>query len=246
MKEQRFFYCPQPDNGQLPDEEARHALRVLRLDVGDELWLMDGTGHFHQAVITVATGHRCLFSIQQSLTPQPDWHGHIHLAMAPTKNIDRTEWLAEKATEIGMDELTFLDCRFSERRTLKPERIDKILVAAMKQSHKAWKPVLNGMTPFQHFVMRPDLPPLRFIAHCYDMADVGGGEKPFLLDALMAHPADGNPSMLVLVGPEGDFSVDEVRLAHQAGFQSVSLGTSRLRTETAALAAVHLMRLAAR
>lgn len=274
MKEQRFFYCPEPLRGELPEEEARHALRVLRMTVGDELWLMDGCGHFSRAVITVATGHRCLFSIEETLQQQPEWRGHIHLAMAPTKNMDRTEWMAEKATEIGLDELTLLDCRFSERRSVKTDRIDKILVAAMKQSHKAWKPVLHDMQAFKQFVGRADLPPQRFIAHCYDMADVGGGAKPYLLDALMALPAQAAsslpshtessqpaqtempnietaaaevaaPSMLVLVGPEGDFSVDEVRLAHQAGFRSVSLGTSRLRTETAALVAVHLMRIAA-
>ncbi len=245
MKEQRFFYCPEPLRGELPEEEARHALRVLRMTVGDELWLMDGCGHFSRAVITVATGHRCLFSIEETLQQQPEWCGHIHLAMAPTKNMDRTEWMAEKATEIGLDELTLLDCRFSERRSVKTDRIDKILVAAMKQSHKAWKPVLHDMQAFKQFVGRADLPPQRFIAHCYDMADVGGGAKPYLLDALMALPAQAASSLLVLVGPEGDFSVDEVRLAHQAGFRSVSLGTSRLRTETAALVAVHLMRIAA-
>ena len=227
MKEQRFFYCPEPLRGELPEEEARHALRVLRMTVGDELWLMDGCGHFSRAVITVATGHRCLFSIEETLQQQPEWRGHIHLAMAPTKNMERTE------------------CRFSERRSVKTDRIDKILVAAMKQSHKAWKPVLHDVQAFKHFVGRADLPPQRFIAHCYDMADVGGGAKPYLLDALMALPAQAASSLLVLVGPEGDFSVDEVRLAHQAGFRSVSLGTSRLRTETAALVAVHLMRIAA-
>ena len=184
MKEQRFFYCPDTACGQLPEEEARHALRVLRLGVGDELWLMDGRGRFHQAVITIATGHRCFFEIQDSITPEREWNGTIHLAMGPTKNMDRTEWLVEKATEIGIDRLTFLDCQFSERHVVKLERIEKIVVAAMKQSHKAWMPDVEEMTPFNRFVTRPDLPPFRFIAHCYDMADVGGGEKPYLLDAL--------------------------------------------------------------
>ena len=250
MKEQRFFYCPDIACGQLPEDEARHALRVLRLGEGDELWLMDGVGRFHQAVITVATGHRCFFQIQDTITPEREWDGTIHLAMAPTKNMDRTEWLAEKATEIGIDRLTFLDCQFSERHVVKSERIDKILIAAMKQSHKAWKPALDEMTAFRRFVTRPDLPPFRFIAHCYDMADVGGGDKPFLLEALTdmlqttpAQHTSAYPEMLVLVGPEGDFSIDEVKRAHEAGFRSVSLGKSRLRTETAALAAVHLMHL---
>ena len=228
----------------MPEEEARHALRVLRLGVGDELLLIDGCGQFYRARITMTTGHRCMFTIAESTLQTPEWRGQIHLAMAPTKNMERNEWLAEKATEVGFDELTFLDCRFSERRDIKTARIDKILVAAMKQSHKAWKPSLHGIASFDKLVKRPDLPQHRFIAHCYDMTDVGGGDKPFLLDALNASVgSDPDPSMLVLVGPEGDFSIDEVRCAHEHGFQSVSLGASRLRTETAALISVHLMHL---
>ena len=245
MKEQRFFYCPEPGRGELPEEEARHALRVLRLEQGDDIWLMDGNGHFIQAVITEATGHRCRFREVMTQTPEPEWRGHIHLAMAPTKHIDRTEWMAEKATEIGMDELSFLDCRFSERHNIKSDRIDRILVSAMKQSHKALKPKLNDMVELTQFFNREDLPTLRFIAHCYDMNDVGGGQKPLLAEELMraASQSADEPSVLVLIGPEGDFSTDEVQLAHSRGFRSVSLGSSRLRTETAALVAVHLMRL---
>jgi 16S rRNA (uracil1498-N3)-methyltransferase len=249
MKEQRFFYTPQPESGQLPDDEAQHALRVLRLQMGDEIHLMDGRGTFHRATITEAGGHRCRYRIMESLPQQPEWMGYIHVAVAPTKNMDRMEWLAEKATEVGMDELSLLECRFSERRVVKTERLDKILVSAMKQSHKAWKPRLNELTPFQQFIARTDLPSQRFIAHCYDPADIPvtvpdgspSGSLPFLFDLLQSRtPA------LVLIGPEGDFSIDEVRAAEAAGFRSISLGTSRLRTETAALVAVHLMRLANR
>lgn len=232
MKELRFFYTPDPETGQLPDEEAQHALRVLRLQMGDELNLMDGKGVFYRAVITEASNHRCRYRILESQPQQPEWTGTIHLAVAPTKNMDRMEWLAEKATEIGFDRVSLLDCRFSERRVVKTERLDKILVSAMKQSHKAWKPTLEEMQPFQQFIRRQDLPEQRFIAHCYE------GERPFLLDVLTPQtPA------LVLIGPEGDFSIDEVQAAEAAGFRSISLGTSRLRTETAALAAVHMMRL---
>lgn len=210
-------------------------MRVLRLQMGDDIYLMDGQGTFYRAVISAADNHHCHYRIEEALPQQPEWQGSIHLAVAPTKSMDRMEWLAEKATEIGMDCLSLLDCRFSERRVVKAERLDKILIAAMKQSHKAWKPVLEEMMPFTRFIARADLPAQRFIAHCYE------GEKPFLLDVLSAQtPA------LVLIGPEGDFSIDEVRAAEAAGFRSVSLGTSRLRTETAALAAVHLMRLANR
>ena len=232
MKELRFFYTPTPEAGQLPQDEAQHALRVLRLGMGDELHLMDGKGAFHRAVITEADNHHCRYRILESVPQQPEWTGKIHIAVAPTKNMDRMEWFVEKATEIGFDRLTLLDCRFSERRVVKNERLEKIIVSAMKQSHKAWLPQLDEMTPFRKFITQPDLPAQRFIAHCYE------GEKPFLLDLL----APCTPA-LVLIGPEGDFSIDEVREAEAAGFRSVSLGTSRLRTETAALAAVHMMRI---
>lgn len=255
MKEQRFFYTPSPETGQLPTDEAQHALRVLRLGMGDELHLMDGKGEFHRAVITEADNHHCRYRITESLLQQPEWQGTIHLAVAPTKNMDRMEWLAEKATEIGFDRLSLLDCRFSERRVVKTERLEKIIVSAMKQSHKAWLPQLDEMMPFRKFIARDDLPDQRFIAHCYPPEDIAvtapecsstvtvpegspEGSSPFLLDLLQPRtPA------LVLIGPEGDFSIDEVREAEAAGFRSISLGTSRLRTETAALVAVHMMRL---
>lgn len=240
MKELRFFYTPTPETGQLPADEAQHALRVLRLGMGDELHLMDGKGTFHRAVITEASNHHCRYHILESIAQEPEWTGTIHLAVAPTKNMDRMEWLAEKATEVGIDRLSLLDCRFSERRVVKTERLDKIIVSAMKQSHKAWKPQLDEMTPFQKFIARPDLPAQRFIAHCYAMTDQDSSPA-FLLDIL----APRTPA-LVLIGPEGDFSIDEVRAAEAAGFRSISLGTSRLRTETAALVAVHMMRLANR
>ena len=237
MKEERFFYDPEV-NGELPQEEAHHAVKVLRQQVGDEIKLMDGKGTFYRATITAVTGHRCLYRIEETLPQQPAWQGHLHLAMAPTKLMDRVEWFAEKATEIGFDELTFLDCRFSERRVVKEERIDKILVSAMKQSHKAWKPKLNGIMPFEQFV-KSDFEGDKFICHCYDECDIAGGEtKPLLMDVLRC-----GVETTVLIGPEGDFSIDEVRLALQHGYRSVSLGRSRLRTETAALVAVHMMQL---
>lgn len=241
MKETRFFYDPQI-SGELPQDEAKHATRVLRLTAGDELLLMDGKGSFFRAEITVADNHRCLYRILETMPQEPAWEGHIHLAMAPTKLNDRVEWFAEKATEIGMDELSFLDCKFSERRVIKCERIDKILISAVKQSHKAWKPVLNEMTSFERFI-KQERKGDKFICHCYDEEDIEGGEpntcaKPFLMDVLRR-----GVETTVLIGPEGDFSVDEVRLAQKNGYRSVSLGTSRLRTETAALVAVHMMQL---
>jgi len=238
MKEVRFFYVPDARNCiELPSEEANHATRVLRLKEGDELFLMDGEGYFFRAIITVATNHRCLYKIIDCMPQQPAWKGHLHLAMAPTKLMDRVEWFAEKATEIGFDELSFLDCQFSERRVVKEERIDKILISAMKQSHKAWKPQLNGMTRFKDFINQ-DREGDKFICHCYEESDIGDGEKPLLFDVLR----EGVPTT-VLIGPEGDFSVEEVKYALQKGYKSVTLGRSRLRTETAALVAVHMMQL---
>ena len=237
MKEVRFFYVPDVrQSTALPDEEAVHAVRVLRMVAGDELMLMDGNGTFYRAVVTLAHGHHCQFDILETLPQQRPWQGYVHLAMAPTKMMDRTEWMVEKATEIGIDELSFLDCRFSERKVLKTERIDKIIVAAMKQSRKAWKPVLNGLTPFSDFVTAPRQGKM-FIAHCYDEI-----AKVNLYDELRQLAPD-EPTT-VLIGPEGDFSIDEVRMAVDAGWVSVDLGKSRLRTETACLSAVMMMQLA--
>jgi 16S rRNA (uracil1498-N3)-methyltransferase len=237
MKEVRFFYVPDVrQSTALPEEEAVHAVRVLRMVAGDELMLMDGNGTFYRAVVTLAHGHHCQFDILETLPQQRPWQGYVHLAMAPTKMMDRTEWMVEKATEIGIDELSFLDCRFSERKVLKTERIDKIIVAAMKQSRKAWKPVLNALTPFADFVTAPRQGKM-FIAHCYDEI-----AKVNLYDELRQLAPD-EPTT-VLIGPEGDFSIDEVRMAVDAGWVSVDLGKSRLRTETACLSAVMMMQLA--
>ena len=244
MKEVRFFYVPNASSvNALPEEEAQHAVRVLRMEMGDEMMLMDGEGIFYRAIVTEATKKRCLYRIEETLPQERQWQSHLHLAMAPTKNMDRTEWFAEKATEIGFDELTFLRCRWSERTVIKTERVEKILVSAMKQSHKAWKPILNEMVDFKAFLQeikerenRNGKVMQKFICHCYE--EEGLGEKVALKDALKS-----GEDVLVMVGPEGDFSIDEVKMAEANGFQSVSLGKSRLRTETAALVAVHLMNL---
>lgn len=240
MKEVRFFYTPDiAKSNELPADEAGHAIRVLRLQPGDEICLMDGAGVFYRAEITVADSKHCFFSILEKMPQERSWGAHLHLAMAPTKNMDRIEWFAEKATEIGFDELTFLNCSFSERKVVKDERIMKILISAAKQSHKAWVPRLNALTPFHSF-LKKEFHGQKFIAHCYKDSDLfpdsTEGERPYLFDAL-----EQCRDALVLIGPEGDFSVEEVRNAILAGFQPISLGKSRLRTETAALVAVHLM-----
>lgn len=244
MKEVRFFYVPNANSVcELPEEEAQHAVRVLRMEMGDEMMLMDGEGTFYRAIVTEATKKRCLYHIEETLPQERQWQPHLHLAMAPTKNMDRTEWFAEKATEIGFDELTFLKCRWSERTVIKTERIEKILVSAMKQSHKAWKPVLNEMTDFKAFLQEIEereqasgKPMQKFICHCYE--EEGLGKKVALKDAVHK-----DEDVLVMVGPEGDFSIEEVKMAEAKGFQSATLGKSRLRTETAAMVAVHIMNL---
>ncbi|MBR6989249.1 MAG: 16S rRNA (uracil(1498)-N(3))-methyltransferase [Bacteroidaceae bacterium] len=232
MKEVRYFYTPDIDTShELPEEEAAHALRVLRMKPGDEMVLIDGKGNYYSAVVSGTSGKRCQFEVLECM-PQPrEWVGHLHLAMGPTKNMDRTEWLVEKATEIGFDELSFLNCRWSERKVIKTERIDKILISAMKQSHKAEKPILHEMMDFKKFVAQ-DLKGQKFIAHCHSE------NLPELRKVIVP-----NEDVTVLIGPEGDFSEEEVSLAEAHGFKSISLGKSRLRTETAALVAVHIMHL---
>lgn len=239
MKEIRYFYDPEL-SGTLPEEEAKHVVRVLRMKEGDKINLMDGRGTFYLAEITTASNHHCLYKIIEQEKQERAWEGNIHLAVAPTKLNDRMEWLAEKATEIGLDRVTFLDCRFSERRNIKTERIEKIVQSAVKQSHKAWVPVIDEMVSFDAFIKQWGLQPgmeddgiQRFICHCYE------GDKTHLNDVLIK-----GKDAIVMIGPEGDFSVEEVKMALEHGFCPVTLGKSRLRTETAALVAVHLMQLA--
>ena len=236
MKEARYFYVPDASNrSELPEDEASHALRVLRLKEGDEMMLMDGEGTFFRAEVSMASGKHCLYNIVETCPQERQWQGHLHLAIAPTKMMERMEWLAEKATEVGFDELSFLDCRFSERRQVKVQRIEKVIVSAMKQSRKAWLPRTNEMVSFKTFVDRHQ-EGCRYIAHCYDEVP-----RVNLFDHL--RQSDGQDA-LVLVGPEGDFSIDEVKYAvEQCGYVSVDLGKSRLRTETAGLSAVMMMQL---
>ncbi len=225
-----IFFTPDIQNHmELPEEEAQHCVRVLRLASGDPIMLTDGKGYFYRAEIAVATTKRCTVNILETIWQPPLWEGHLHIAMAPTKNMDRNEWFAEKATEIGMDELTFLQTRYSERKVIKTERIQKILVSAMKQSLKARLPLLNEMTPFDEFITRP-FNGQKFIAHCHEQ------ERYSLKEVIRR-----GENALIMIGPEGDFSEEEVQKAITNGFVPISLGKSRLRTETAALVACHIL-----
>lgn len=222
---------------ELPADEASHAVRVLRMKPGDEMVLMDGVGTFFKAEVAVASPHHCVYRVLEEMPQLPQWHGRYHIAMAPTKLMDRTEWMLEKVTEIGVDEVSLLNCDNSERRVAKPARLEKILVSAMKQSRKAWKPVLNDMAAFRKFVSEPR-GGMKFIAHCYEEIP-----RTYLYDELCGR--DVSEAVTVLIGPEGDFTPDEVRMAVDAGYISVHLGQSRLRTETAAMVAVMMMHLSA-
>lgn len=215
----------------LPDEEAQHCVRVLRLKEGEEVEVVDGKGHLHLCRILNANAKNCAVEIVDTTDVKPHWGCRITVAIAPTKNMDRMEWMAEKVTEMGVDRIVPLLCRYSERKVLKTERLRKILVAAMKQSLKATLPQLDDLTPFDDFMKAlPD--GQRFIAYC----DPAIPRRDFVKECLP------ESDVTILVGPEGDFSQPEIRAALNAGFIPVSLGDSRLRTETAgvfACAAIH-------
>jgi 16S rRNA (uracil1498-N3)-methyltransferase len=197
------------------------------MQVGDSLMVIDGKGVFYRCTLVQAHAKRCMVQTNERIESPKSWNFNLHIAFAPTKNMDRNEWFVEKATEIGTDCFTPLLCRFSERKKIKTERLEKIIVSAMKQSHQATLPKVDKMTPFESFVTQP-FNGKKFIAHCYDT------EKTPL-----AKLYEKNENALILIGPEGDFSEEEVKKAIQNGFQPISLGENRLRTETACLVAVH-------
>lgn len=224
-----LFYAPDIlENPFLPEDESAHCTRVLRLQAGAVVQIIDGKGTLYDAAIVAPHAKRTEVKI---VSAHPDFGRRpfrLHLAVAPTKNSDRFEWFVEKATEIGVDEITPLLCRYSERRAIRPERIEKILVSASKQSYKARIPQLNPMTAVDEFLQHVR-EPYRFVAHCYE------GDKPHLL-----HVCPPKSEVVIMVGPEGDFSRDEVDLAVNQHFVPVTLGASRLRTETAGVVACHL------
>jgi 16S rRNA (uracil1498-N3)-methyltransferase len=197
---------------------------------GDEVDLIDGNGNFYKAVIVEAHPKHCRVDVIES-TPDTAGPFYAHIAMCPTKNPERVEWFIEKATEIGIGGFTFLRSRFSERKTIKTERINRIIVSALKQSVKALKPSLQELTDFNTFVKTP-FEGQKYICHC------NPGQKP-LLNSI----CEGGSPVMVLIGPEGDFSMEEVALAEANGYISVSLGDTRLRTETAAFVAAHIVQL---
>ncbi|MGL5227226.1 MAG: 16S rRNA (uracil(1498)-N(3))-methyltransferase [Bacteroidales bacterium] len=224
-----IFYCPDILlTNELSEEESQHCTKVLRLTEGTEITVTDGKGHFYPSRIVRAHHKRCSVEILETIEQKPDRDFKIHIAVAPTKNIDRIEWFVEKAVEIGIDEISLLKCRYSERKDVKEERIRKIMISAMKQSLKATLPVLNPMIDIKTFMQR-EFEGEKFIAHCYK-----DQERIFLKDAYTK-----GKSATIFIGPEGDFSEEEVEMAIQTGFKPISLGNARLRTETAALVGCH-------
>ncbi|MBO7502314.1 MAG: 16S rRNA (uracil(1498)-N(3))-methyltransferase [Paludibacteraceae bacterium] len=211
----------------LSEEESAHCVRVLRYTLGDEILLTDGQGTTYTARITNPHPKHCEFEILSSEKQEPNHAFRLHIAIAPTKNVERLEWMVEKCTEIGVDEITPILCRFSERKQLRTDRLEKIILSAAKQSLTPYLPKLNELTPYDELIRRATEQD-RFIAHCYK------NEKRELKDLIRK----GN-SVLVLIGPEGDFSEQEVQDALSLGFRPVSLGNSRLRTETAGVVACH-------
>ena len=223
----QLFYIQNPEKEIiLSSEESKHATKVLRKKEGDILNFTDGKGGFYKAEITLADSRKCRLQIISS-EQKPKQHSyHLHIAIAPTKNMDRYEWFLEKATEIGIDEITPIICDHSERKVLKTERCNRILLSAMKQSLKFHLPKLNEAIPLKDF-LKQDFEGAKYIAHCED------SEKNELKTVKKEEEA------LILIGPEGDFNQKEIDLALQNQFKAVSLGTSRLRTETAGIIAAH-------
>lgn len=230
---EQIFYAPDiAGTPELPEEESQHCVRVLRLKEKDKITITDGKGSFYIATLEKAHPKHCLVNIIEHLPQKPLWEYDVHIAIAPTKNMDRMEWFVEKATEIGINTVTCLRCHHSERREIKLQRLNKITISAMKQSQKATFPQINEMIDFDKFILHK-FEGSKMIAYCTE------DKKLFIKDM---YSRGGNA--LILIGPEGDFSSKEIDAAISAGFSPISLGKSRLRTETAALAAcqtIHIL-----
>ncbi len=208
--------------------ESRHIVRVLRKKIGDQLYITNGKGILCVAEITIANDKKCLITIISILQKAKPWNYHLHIAIAPTKNIDRFEWFLEKATEIGIDEITPLLCNHSERKVIKTERLEKVIEAAMKQSLKFHLPKLNPLTKFSDFINQ-EFEGNLCIAHCEKT------NKQSLKSVVQP-----NQKTTILIGPEGDFSISEIEMAIQQKFEPITLGESRLRTETAGIVATQI------
>lgn len=215
----------------LEEAESKHAVKVLRLGSGSLIQITDGKGGFYTAEITDPHPKKCRLEIVEFKPQYGKRNFFTHIAIAPTKNNDRMEWFIEKATEIGIDEVSLILCENSERKLIKTERLEKVAISAMKQSLKAYLPKVNDLISFEAFIRNCNYSQ-KYIAHCR------GEEVPHLKNKIIK-----NEPVIVLIGPEGDFSINEVSLAKVHGFREISLGKSRLRTETAGVVACHIVSL---
>lgn len=231
-----LFYTPDITNDTytLNEEESKHCVRVLRLNEGDKIQLIDGIGGFYEAEITDNNPKRCSVKIIEHKKEVGKRNWQLHIAIAPTKNMDRLEWFVEKATEMGIDEVSLIDCKNSERTIVKTERIQKVAISAIKQSLKAYLPKINEVVDYKKFIaLTKDFKGEKFIAHCHP-SPLSFGEGPGVRSHIKKLYTP-KQNALILIGPEGDFTIEEVKLALENGFKEISLGVSRLRTETAAL-----------
>lgn len=222
-----LFYAPDLNLKDcfLNEEESRHCIKVLRLQKEDQIEVIDGKGNFYHAKITVPDPKKTYFLILKEQQEFGKRNHYLHIAVAPTKNIERLEWFVEKATEIGIDEITPILCQHSERKVINHERLNKVITSAVKQSLKAYHPKLNQLSTFDSFI-KTKIEAQKWIAHCVN------DEKVSIKEVLIPQK-----KYLILIGPEGDFSPQEIDLALQNQFQAITLGNTRLRTETAALEA---------
>ena len=223
-----IFYNPdiEGDTVLLEEQESKHAIRVLRLKKGDAVSLVDGKGGWYEAAVEEDHPKRCLLKVIKQIPEYRPLPYHLHLAISPTKSVERFEWFLEKATEIGISEITPLICHRTERNRINPERLERILVSAMKQSLRAFKPRLHDPEPISDF-LKTKREGINGIAHC--IPDQAGGLKD--REAIWDLPQGS--SYTILVGPEGDFTEEEVSAALREGYTPFHLGEGRLRTETA-------------
>lgn len=226
-----LFYTPDINGSEyvLSEEESKHCTKVLRLKENDIVYLVDGNGGFYKAAISVISGKKCSLKILETQKDFGKKKYRLHIAIAPTKNIDRIEWFIEKVTEIGIDEITPIICQRSERKIIKTERLEKIAISAMKQSIKAYLPKINEAQNFNEFIKNATSN-IKCIAHCLP-------ENKQDFKTLISNEKD----LLILIGPEGDFTPQEIQMALVNNFIPVTLGESRLRTETAGIMAAAII-----
>ena len=227
----QLFYNPNIDelteSFLFDKEESKHIIKVLRKKDGDILYVTNGAGYLFECEITLASDNKCTVKIN-SLDKKEASKFHLHLAVAPTKMNERFEWFLEKATEIGIQEITPIICDRSERKVINKERFDKIVLSALKQCNELYLPKLNEAVTFKEFISKQQNKGLQLIAHCEET------DKKTLKSVLKS-----NEDVTLLIGPEGDFSTKEIALALENNYIPVSLGNTRLRTETAAVVACH-------